>query len=183
MIVLMIFSLSEWSNEIFLRWTAIESKVDWFQSELHMEMQRTLALSIPFSNLSNKSMRILSFFFVFCWNEEMNRCFRLFPRWKIEIVDQRKVKSLFWSDWIVVLRCRWIIVFSMKFSDDCLCRCWKQFQVNEFPMKETLLKWTNYYNGKSIDQGQIFVEMNRFHLNKGWQPRHVVLNEKEILSY
>jgi hypothetical protein len=45
-------------------------------------------------------------------------------------------------------------------------------------MEGTLLKWTNYYNGKKLKK----IEM-KFLFNVGWQPRYFVLNAKGVLSY
>lgn len=47
-------------------------------------------------------------------------------------------------------------------------------------MEGTLLKWTNYYNGKKF-----FNEMSRINDESilGWQPRYFVLDETGVLSY
>jgi hypothetical protein len=46
-------------------------------------------------------------------------------------------------------------------------------------MEGTLLKWTNYYNGKKLENNwnKIFLS------NIGWQPRYFVLYETGVLSY
>ena len=46
-------------------------------------------------------------------------------------------------------------------------------------MEGTLLKWTNYYNGKKILSKKNSLEKSIL----GWQPRYFVLDETGVLSY
>mgnify|MGYP002378646678 CR=1 FL=1 len=51
-------------------------------------------------------------------------------------------------------------------------------------MEGTLLKWTNYYNGKSNNCFSFRKSKSLFIIRiAGWQPRYFVLSETGVLSY